>query len=998
MQMQASSPRNVTRRTQDYEEDDFTGPNFIDHYSLRDPSSTVKFRGARVHVYNTFNEQILLEDRRSSKDRNNAGGDFDDDDDNGKNRRPNRHSITVKRIPITSFGLRVLRLAYSLIALLNFGYAFALSFQIILFLFVHLANEANIASNGSEDSQRQLFALDVASTLLSIPVFLFGFSSLMAIASTFVAEAWSGGFLIRAVFKAPPVVTELLYFVFFLLIPLSTFFSALYAGLNNPWEIATYAWLGCVAFVFCCFGLAVVWCEVSACFKLVSIHYGDDDGTELSSCFSKIRCAILLVQTHRYSGEKHEQYLVTDTCVPPGGGFTFSDKHDPTYTRKSIYSHIAQLGCFRFMYETIDPPERTYSIEEVLDDLRFITRNSWSLEGMFFSSSRRQKIISVQGPSALTGTQVLSTFACNIFGTILIIVTVISIFAWLSTGWASYIVVALISIVCCLFPLIQSQKTMIQMYRDIHKDDLIEEGGENVKPEGNEPVAEAMKVRCTSSGEIVSEETLYRLWESSRVVQPKPWVCYFGMLLECLLLILFPATVLFLTKNITMGVVFIIISFFSFLRYYFDPSAILCELGSMNTIEVEPEYENQHKKYARLSEERKLVLKARLAGTVRNITRSNAVKRWIWFFGTLVLATYFLFNAALASNDGLGERPPIVLVDDYTYPAEESLQYPSCSMSKGFKISVDGGEEEDTALGDYAYLAALAYETTDVTGYLLPQWFGEGAVIDEDTKVKEYREEANNSIVPVYFKLFTFPYSPDLAVLAIRGSQTSWDWMVNLQLWSASGLAQLVKWMIPYGWLWTPILDDLVWFISFIQSDQLNDVAYYKVTTDAVETFRESFEKIRVTGASLGGGLAIITGAQAKAPAIGISGLGVELSRNAVTPKVTMDDINKYVFNFMPDRDYIARIGGRPRQHQEAQCSAKTSNLFGCHSMWRSVCEINYRCGSNGRPVICRCHFNFGYPVPEPIGNTTRSFEEACYEEEQAFLNATGSTVTSGWW
>ena len=33
--------------------------------------------------------------------------------------------------------------------------------------------------------------------------------------------------------------------------------------------------------------------------------------------------------------------------------------------------------------------------------------------------------------------------------------------------------------------------------------------------------------------------------------------------------------------------------------------------------------------------------------------------------------------------------------------------------------------------------------------------------------------------------------------------------MVNLQLWSASGLAQIVKWITPYGWIWTPILDDV---------------------------------------------------------------------------------------------------------------------------------------------------------------------------------------------
>ena len=107
------------------------------------------------------------------------------------------------------------------------------------------------------------------------------------------------------------------------------------------------------------------------------------------------------------------------------------------------------------------------------------------------------------------------------------------------------------------------------------------------------------------------------------------------------------------------------------------------------------------------------------------------------------------------------------------------------------------------------------------------------------------------------------------------------------------------------------------------------------MTTAFVNEFKDTYEGMRLTGASLGGGLAIITAAQTGAPAVAISGLGAELSRNTLVPRVTMDDINKYVFNFIPDRDYIARVGGRPRQHQEAECNATTSNLFGCHSMWR---------------------------------------------------------------
>ena len=123
--------------------------------------------------------------------------------------------------------------------------------------------------------------------------------------------------------------------------------------------------------------------------------------------------------------------------------------------------------------------------------------------------------------------------------------------------------------------------------------------------------------------------------------------------------------------------------------------------------------------------------------------------------------------------------------------------------------------------------------------------------------------------------------------------------------------------------------------MGLLQTEQLDEVSYYRVTTAFANEFKQTYKNLVVTGASLGGGLATITGAQARIPAVSISGLGAEFSRNVLKPKVSMDDIHKYVFNFMPDRDYIARVGGRPRQHQEAECIATKSDLFGCHSMWR---------------------------------------------------------------
>lgn len=215
-----------SRSTADYNSDDKTGPNFVDHFSIRHPSSTVRFRGARVHVYEAGNEQILLEDRRSYRD---DGGDGGDDDNNGKSRRQHRHTITVKRMDWSRFGLRVLRMAYALIALLLVGFAFVLCFQIILFLFLNLPIDAGASSLDARKGRAR-----IVGTLLSVPVFLFGMASLMAIGTTFVSDCWQGGPLIRAVSGLPSIVTKVLFFVFFIFVPTVTFIITLMAQYEDP--------------------------------------------------------------------------------------------------------------------------------------------------------------------------------------------------------------------------------------------------------------------------------------------------------------------------------------------------------------------------------------------------------------------------------------------------------------------------------------------------------------------------------------------------------------------------------------------------------------------------------------------------------------------------------------------------------------------------------------------------------------------------------------------
>lgn len=252
---------------------------------------------------------------------------------------------------------------------------------------------------------------------------------------------------------------------------------------------------------------------------------------------------------------------------------------------------------------------------------------------------------------------------------------------------------------------------------------------------------------------------------------------------------------------------------------------------------------------------------------------------WSGIFVVLFLAIVFLFLSAQKTSDEVkpqdrGPRPPVLLVDDFYYPpTNDTLAYPTCKLMKGFTYAAPDSpdEVEGSLLGDYAFLSAMAYETASITEYSLEKWLGEpGILVDEEDFVSQWRIDSGTSSSPVYFKLFTVTENPKYAIMAIRGSETSYDWIVNMQLWSSAGLSQTIKWLTPFGWIWSPILPDLIHAISFVESKAIRDVAYYRVTTQFVNDVLGGYgdtgiNKIYITGASLGGGLAVITGAQTEA-------------------------------------------------------------------------------------------------------------------------------------
>lgn len=169
--------------------------------------------------------------------------------------------------------------------------------------------------------------------------------------------------------------------------------------------------------------------------------------------------------------------------------------------------------------------------------------------------------------------------------------------------------------------------------------------------------------------------------------------------------------------------------------------------------------------------------------------------------------------------------------------------------------------------------------------------------------------------------------------------------------------------------------------ISFFQRGSVEQISFYKVTTPFAEQLKRdpSFDDLQITGHSLGGGLAMISGAQSGIPAVALSGPNAVLSGKSFDPPVTRDELNRYTLNIVPERDLVAKFDDLARNFQNIRCRSDPQDFVACHDFFRSFCEIIYTCGNDDRPAVCNCVLDYGYDPPTADDpNEERSFAEVC--------------------
>lgn len=510
-----------------------------------------------------------------------------------------------------------------------------------------------------------------------------------------------------------------------------------------------------------------------------------------------------------------------------------------------------------------------------------------------------------EGPAAVTSFQIQSGHVCIAVSSVLIVLAVAGFLSWAGQGAAVIVVVLLVMFVLCILPMVMSSYRTFKFNHqkvserktyeeDESLDGDVEEAAmitstthqidhpDSTKskarpfrpglPQGPSKRLSMMQLHAFEHQPVPIDQVIISVWESVRISEAQPWFCWTMMFFEVNGLYLWPLISLFASGNGPVATLFFFVGLFSLIRHYFNATNLLQTLGPVECLDLadmSPALcglgggsQQWWSSTLLFEQSRKLRNQALVAALSQRVTRSRATRNWVFLFGFLFFCVATGFLLAANEDEFDYKVKGVVFPQGFYYEPQPQLPYPTCQVQKGFSFPGQAA----SALADYAFLATMSFAGPGEAQVLLDNYFGPGVVLDDFEFVQGYRNATGTETHPVTYSLFTFPSNPNSAIVSIRGSESMWDWMADIQLWAGSVLAQIIRGINPFGWIWTNILDEVVYVINSVQSKKLKEVSYYQYTSQFVNDLYagtydgRQYENLRVTGASLGGGLSILTG------------------------------------------------------------------------------------------------------------------------------------------
>ena len=211
--------------------------------------------------------------------------------------------------------------------------------------------------------------------------------------------------------------------------------------------------------------------------------------------------------------------------------------------------------------------------------------------------------------------------------------------------------------------------------------------------------------------------------------------------------------------------IFLVVGAWSFLRYWFDPRAMMQYHGNFEMVGRSNNRLFNHK----------WKIQSRISTILLNVTRSHGTKIWIGAFLFIIVVIFTLVVGVLRYERGVHINsvkwvPPLRLTPrgDFVYPPQNNLQYPTCSLSKAVEIL----NNTHTTLIDYNFLANLIYQAPETHQETVDAWFGPGIGKMDANVTRTYRETLPNPDSAVSYDIVSF--GSELSIVTIRGTATAW--------------------------------------------------------------------------------------------------------------------------------------------------------------------------------------------------------------------------------
>jgi lipase ATG15 len=665
-----------------------------------------------------------------------------------------------------------------------------------------------------------------------------------------------------------------------------------------------------VFFYFLLFSAVTIYHEIDGCFQLIRYSKNRDKSVDnINGRFSLeiIKAAFLMKMKNKLGGKAYIDTTVCGKLDCETDEKTKEEKSKPNYL---FMSRLTLLLVSCGLYKPVNKPLHT--IDDISGHTPFVTKSTWGLDTIYCRNRKTRYITVVKGESALTYKQVISSLICYLIGLSFTLIIFVAFMVWFELPAGAIGVICAAYIIWCFWSVLNSA-TLMNLYDKV----------------------------TSQKSDTDESEVLYQVRERFQFTEPHDNLCWAVLFLEFLLLFVCPVGSLFHAGNIPVGILFIFVSIITFARRYCNSTVALEEFGTMDGIEADNEKTGDDEE----AKEEDWREKHRLGLIMKDISSGRKNDFWLSVFAFFILAFCGVFMVAVWKGADSGSMEGWTYTSKFEYPGSGSLEYTSCTIGQ----NIVPPDTTKTSLTDFTFLAAVAYESPDITSTSLENWFNHngtetGKTIDHEEILQRWRSqyEQERGKSAVTYKFLGFPKS-DVGVVTIRGTSNGWDALSDAQLWSAASLAQWIRAIMPLGNLFTPVLTYLVEIVSAIESKHLDEVAFYKQTSafvNHVKNLQEGdegyYKNIIVTGHSLGGGLAMISGAQQEVPSIALSGPNAVISRRTFNPPITPGALERYTFNIVPDRDVVPRLDDLSQNYQRINCRSGLNDPLSCHCKYTS--------------------------------------------------------------